>query len=63
MHLNVLSSSVEHWVVGQVDVAHVVAIQKNQILYGNTQILQYSLEPNGFTCSNDRTLVFNLCAR
>ena len=62
MHLNVLSLSVEYWVLSHVDVAHVVALQENKILDGNAKILQYSFEPNGFTCGNGHDPVFGLCA-
>ena len=39
VQLNVLGPTMEDWVASQVDVAHVVAIQENQILDGNAQIL------------------------
>ena len=63
MHLNVLSLSVEYWVLSHVDVAHVVALQENKILDGNAKILQYSFEPNGFTCNDGHVPVFGFCAR
>ena len=64
MHFDVLGSIVVYLVVGQVNVAHVVAIPENWILDGNTQnLLYYSFEPNGFTCIDRHTLVFSFCAR
>ena len=64
MHFDVLGSIVVYLVVGQVNVAHVVAIPENWILDGNTQnLLYYSFEPNGFTCNDGHALcVWLLCS-
>ena len=39
--LNVLGSSVKHWVLSQVNVAHTVVVEENRIRNGNAQIFQY----------------------
>ena len=54
---------VEHQVPSQIDIAHVVVEKGSQILDGYTQILQYPLEPYGFTCGHHRASVFRLGAR
>ena len=54
---------VEHYVLSQIDIAHVVAEEGSRILDAYAQILQYPLEPYGFTCNHCRTPVFRLCAR
>ena len=63
VHLNVLSLSMEDWVLNEVNTTHVVAIEENWILDGNTQILQDYLEPNGFTCSDDGAPLFGFGAQ
>ena len=43
VHFDVLGSSMEDWVPSKVNIAHVVAVEENRILDGNTQLLQDSL--------------------
>ena len=54
---------VEHRVPSQVDIVDVVAEKGSRILDGNAQILQYPLEPYGFTCSHRCAPVLSLGAR
>ena len=54
---------VEYRVSSQIDTAHVVAVEGSRILDGYAQILEYPLEPYGFTCGYHRAPVFRLCAR
>ena len=51
MHFDMLCVCVEHRGVflSQMNTGHVVVVEENQILDGNTQILHYSFEPNRFT--------------
>ena len=44
------------------NIAHVVAAQGNQSLDGNVKILQYSFQPNGFTCGDGRAPVLDFYA-
>ena len=63
VHFNMFRACVEHWVPSQMNTAHVVEVKGNPIFDGNAQILQYPLEPYGFTGSHDHAPVFGLCAR
>ena len=63
VHFDMLCACVEHWVLSQMNIAHVAAVKGNHILDGNAQILQDSLQPNGFTCSHNHAPVFSLYAR
>ena len=53
----------EHGVASEVNAAHIVAEEANGIRKGNTQILQYALEPYDFACGDCRALVFSFRAR
>ena len=63
VYLDVLGLTVEVWVMSEVNIAHIIVVQGNQIRYGNDQIVQYPFLPNGFTGGNCSTPVFNLYAR
>ena len=63
MHFDVLGLSMEDWVPNEVNIAHVVAVEENRILDGNTQIAKYPFRPNSFTGGDCRGPVFSFCAR
>ena len=63
VHFDVLGSSMEDWVPSKVNIAHVVAVEENQILDGDAQILKYPFQPNDFIGGDYRAPVFSFCAR
>ena len=63
VHFDVLCPHVEHQVPCQIDIAHLIAVKGSRILDGYAQILEYPLEPYGFTCGHRRAPIFRLGAR
>ena len=60
VHFDMLCACMEDGVLDKLDVADVVAVDRNWLRDGNLQILQQSLKPNCLTCCYYRYSIFGL---
>ena len=48
MHLDMLGAIMKHKILGELHVAHVVAVDRDQCWYFDREVLQQSSKPYGF---------------
>ena len=53
----------EDWVSRKMNIVEVITVEQDRIVDEEVQILQYSLEPYNFTCSNGHIPIFSLGAQ